>query len=465
MLTGYHALAAAGQTGPADSLFARGVRAMASFSDRCQWSDISTLLPQPERTTYVHLACADRAAINERFWWLANPLMSQSGNERRVEQFSREMTVALHSALTVDEWIDWRPEYGRVTATELLLRYGLPAYASWPDSMQSTEHFVWMGVTDSSINVTAEYSAPRFHTAPPWHAIEDPMSLVRDDWKDLGPARAGATWAWAQWKWPTEFFARDAGPLLELDDQTAVLRRDASALVVVGTQLPAPFIPDAEATPYVGALVVSTGPRDTTHAPRRPVDINRAVVLSGRMANPAIVSAELMPAGDATGPAGRVRFALTPPPPLSMLPPGEIAISDIVLFHPPASEDSLPLTAGSALPRMFGSTTFHDSTVTTKSGTRPSLVIGAYWEVYGLPSNDTVDVSMRVVHIVAPSLWQKLTGAVGLGPDPGSIRIQWREPQATHAGLTSYEGAFRWSSRGRCCSISRRSSRVSIRPK
>jgi hypothetical protein len=428
MLTGY-ALAQAGDLGPADSMFARGLRAMQSLSDLCQWTDISTLLPQPERGTYGRLTCAERATINERFWWLANPLMSEPGNERRVEEYSRKVIVALHSALTADEFIDWRPEYGRVTATELLLRYGLPSYAAWPDSMENAEHFTWMGFRDSSVNTDAEYMAPRFHTAPPWHAIADPMTLTREDWNGLAPARTGTTWAWGPWKWPTEFYGRDAGSLVELDDQTAVLRRDTSALVVVATQMPAAFIPEAEATPYVGTLVFSLNARDTTHFPHRTVDVAKTVVLTGHTSIPTIVSAELMPAGGATGPAGRSRFAFTPPPPLAQLKPGEVALSDIVLFKPPTSDDSMPVSAVGALPRMFGSTKFHDSTK-----------VGIYWEVYGLTATDTVDVGIRVIPVEASTLGRRLAGLVGLGHDEGSIQIRWREPQVSRGGLTSYEG-------------------------
>ncbi|HTR77886.1 MAG TPA: hypothetical protein VMH39_07235, partial [Gemmatimonadaceae bacterium] len=354
MLTGY-ASYQAGDVAAADSAFARGLRAM-PFSDRCKWSDISPLLSQPERTTYMQLSCAERATLDERFWWLANPLMSETGNERRADQISREVLVALHSALTVDEWTDWRPQFGRVVTTELLLRYGRPSYSAWPDSMEDAEHFTWMGFSDSSVNTTAEYLGPRFHTAPPWHAITDPMSLTVADWAGLSPTYDRGKWQLDSWPWPQEFYARDAGPLVPLDNQTAVLRRDKSTLVVVATQMPSAFVSVSESPPYVGTLVLSSGPRDTTHFPHRGIDITKTAVLAGYATEPVIASAELVPAGNAVGQAGRTRFALTPPAPLAELRPGEMAISDLVLFQPPPSDDSMPMSAVGALPRMLGTT-------------------------------------------------------------------------------------------------------------
>src|SRR2546421_12345099 len=71
----------------ADSAFT-AARAEMPDEERCRWNDISTLLEGDAAERYRKLDCADRAAFETRWWWLAQPLYSLVTNDRRTEHFA-----------------------------------------------------------------------------------------------------------------------------------------------------------------------------------------------------------------------------------------------------------------------------------------------------------------------------------------------------------------------------------------
>jgi len=54
----------------ADSLFAAALADMPE-DERCRWSDISSLIDGDLADRYRNLDCAGRAALEARWWWLA----------------------------------------------------------------------------------------------------------------------------------------------------------------------------------------------------------------------------------------------------------------------------------------------------------------------------------------------------------------------------------------------------------
>src|SRR5258708_4821899 len=77
-----------------DSVFAAALADMPD-DERCGWSDISSLLEGDLAARYRRLDCAGRAAFGARWWWLAQPLYSLGGNDRRTEQFARRVMVRI----------------------------------------------------------------------------------------------------------------------------------------------------------------------------------------------------------------------------------------------------------------------------------------------------------------------------------------------------------------------------------
>src|SRR5207249_1212141 len=93
------------------------------LDQRCRWTDVSPLLDGELARRYHSLGCADREALAARLWWLAHPLLSLPGNDRRTEHFARiTMTRLMQDARTA-YGIAWSWDLD-----ELTLRYGWPAW-------------------------------------------------------------------------------------------------------------------------------------------------------------------------------------------------------------------------------------------------------------------------------------------------------------------------------------------------
>src|SRR5205085_979388 len=100
-----------------------------------------------------------------------------------------------------------------------------PSFVGWGGGLEDRGHFDWLGFTDSSVNVSAEYAGPRVHTAPDFSAVFAPTVIGYDD-PSLMPAPAPKAPRFDTGWWPAEHFARAAGPLVHADNQRAVFRRE-----------------------------------------------------------------------------------------------------------------------------------------------------------------------------------------------------------------------------------------------
>src|SRR2546426_5521256 len=78
----------AGDYAGADSAYRIALRDMPR-DERCRWTDVSLLLDGELARRYRRLPCDERGAFEERLWWLAQPLYSLSGNDRRSEHLAR----------------------------------------------------------------------------------------------------------------------------------------------------------------------------------------------------------------------------------------------------------------------------------------------------------------------------------------------------------------------------------------
>src|SRR6266581_3310966 len=85
---------ATGDFAAADSTFATALADMPA-DERCRWGDLSPLLEGELAERYRRLDCDARAAFEARWWWLAQPLYSHAGNDRRTEHFARVVMVRI----------------------------------------------------------------------------------------------------------------------------------------------------------------------------------------------------------------------------------------------------------------------------------------------------------------------------------------------------------------------------------
>jgi len=417
-ITGF-ALDAAGDYARADSAFDAATAAMAP-ERRCEWTSAKVLLDNKGRSAYDHLNCDERNAVDAKLWWLATPLFSDSTSDRRSSHFARKVLIQLHSALPWDERYDWRNRFGGEALSEMLVRYGWPAFSAFGGSWEEMSHASWMGFYDSTRTATAEYPQDRLHLFPEWRAVEDPFHATADAWQINMPDLEGKDEPAAQW-WPTEHYARAAGSIRQLSDQTAMLRRDGHILLATASELPpARFGLHADAANT--ALVRTTGPKDIEKVPHEAYRNEKAIVVTAPISSkPAIVGTEVR--GARAGElSARTRFAVTPPATLASMKAGETAISDPILM---SVADGPPPGPETALQHMLGSTRVRGAKM------------GVYWETYGWTPGDSVDVAIVVTRKEQLSKLRRLGMLIRVAHDiNGSVAVRWGEPQPGHSSWT-----------------------------
>ena len=433
-----------GRVEAADSLFTSAVASMRP-AERCEWTSIAPLLDARSRAAYERIECADRDSVNATFWWLADPMYLEPGNARRAEHFARQVLVRLHAGLTMDERWDWRPASGGDALATMIVRYGWPSRLFWAGLYEDNGHFEWLGFRDSAINVAPEYALPRYHAAPSWRAVLDPSTLTGSDFDHFSPRPGYGAVDWENDYWPPEHALRMAGPVVELSEQTVVFRRDNDALLAIAMDVPQKFFAPGARLPYDAAII---GARD---ANERWVPSRESIVLDGKgttiLTSPLsprtqVISAELVPADGAPGLAGRARRAVHPPPPLSVLPAGAIAISDPLFYRPGADESRLD--AQTAIAKMLGSLVFSDKRV------------GVFWETYGVALTDTVDITLRLVNIDKPGFMRRLGARIGVAdPKGGELAMTWREPKPGRGEAVLWAGDVPIQSRSVVLELSR----------
>ncbi len=435
-----------GAIASADSTFQHVVAAM-PLDERCGWNDLTPVLPLGDRGLFASVKCAARDPLVDRFWWLADPLFVESGNARRAEHYARLVTVELHRDLTVDERWDWLDEHGGGAIAEMLIRYGWPSVVGWGGLAEDQNHFEWLRFTDSSVNVSAEYMAPRIHTTPDYRLLtSEPLSSFTDRDR-AAPTTSRSPFFDTGW-WPVEHFAPIGGTIMLLDHQSAAFRRERDAWLYVATRLPPPASTGAAAPPYSAALVFARGPGDSTRVVSREqpgARVQQLVMNARGDAGPLVVSAEVMLANDAPGTRGRARFGERLPAGLAGLSGDSVALSDILLFTPPPSGGQLPDNLERAGAAMLASTSV-----------RGDGKLGVFWEMYGVAANDSVDVSLQLSETDQPGLLARLRAQIGLGSvGHGVVAVRWREPQPGHTGSSSMAGSVPIQARSVVLDVSR----------
>jgi hypothetical protein len=417
-LTGF-ALDAAGEFARADSAFDAAGAAMTAKL-QCDWTSARLLLDPNSRSAYDHMSCEERFAVNERLWWLSTPLFSDSTSDRRSADFARKVLIQLHSALPWDERYDWRDRFGGEAVSEMLVRYGWPAFSVYGGGQEEASHASWMGFYDSTRTATAEYPVDRLHLVPDWRAVADPFRAPSDAWQINAPVFNGDDEPAAQW-WPAEHYARAAGGIIQLADQTVMLRRDTQVLLATASDLRSArrgFRGDTASA----VLIRTTEPRSVERVPHQTFRNETAIVLTALIPpKPAVVGTELRAAQKGELSA-RTRFGVVPPPALEALRPGETAISDPVLI---ATDDGQPPGPDRALQRMLGSTRVRGAKV------------GVYWETYGYAPGDSVDVAVIISRHESISKVRRLGMLLHVAHDlNGSVAVRWGEPQSGHSSWT-----------------------------
>ncbi len=415
-------LAEQGNMRRADSLYGVVDSALTPAA-RCQWQSIALLLPESERERYERSSCAEQAAVNHVFWWLSDPMFSEAGNERWSVNESRKLWLLLHRAFERDERYNWQLAFGGDAVERMIARYGPPDFSAWGYDQNDKSHNGYLmryNSAPSTPYTTAEYTIDRWQSVPQWTAVVAPFNATPDMWT-LETPRDAALRSW----WPDEHFSR-ARQLTSFDaGQTASFRRQDQLLFATAVDARTPEL-SASLARRAAVLFLSQGPSYIVPVDEQRAREDGAFVLSALMTStPVLVSVE-SPAPAARGADVRVRFGFRPPPTLSAMGQGEIAISEPLLLRGVADPQASIRNAEDAIANMRATTTL--------TGERK---LGVYWESYGLRDADSVEVTIRIESTDAVSTLTRVGAALGVMDDPSrALEIRWREPRPGQSATT-----------------------------
>jgi hypothetical protein len=359
----------------AERAFERALAAMPD-STRCRWTDVRVLLDGDAERLVKRTPCERRAALDERLWWLADPLHSVDGNELRSEHFARHAFTVLH-----DRWRPTHPLGWGSDMRAIVLRYAWPV--AWSRDRMSERSPSQPGY---SMALTGHEPNPAYDFFPDAAALDSPYDASDASW-DLKRPRA-----------TTHYAHPLAAPMRPLRHQIARFRRGDS-LLVVGTW------DVAGDTLFPGgagrvALVVSSHAGRLRSVARTDRTATRGALTLTVANADHLASLELFARSSRA--AARTREGVR----ASSLTSG-VAVSDILLLEP----GEPPTTFEDALGRVL-----------------PDGRLGAdrrvtlYWEVYGLGAAAVPRVTVKVSRVRA-SRARRLAEKLGLRDEPQTVEI------------------------------------------
>jgi hypothetical protein len=322
-------------------------------------------------------------------WWLAQPLYSLPGNDRRTEHLARMTMARIERDARSTYGVPWGDDLREVT-----LRFG------WPTYWTRAEPASLGGFAD--LPITGHEPEPAFHFLPDAAAVDDPGSASPTIWELRAP-RAREHYA-----------PRYATAFASLEHQIALFPRRDSCLVVAAYDARDDTLLAGDSLSLQAALVLA---RDEHTAPvieRRP-GARAADVIVAKVASAAqLMSLELVSA--ARRHVARARYGVRRP----AAPGAGLSLSDILLFDPP---DSLPTQLAAALPYIRGSTV-------AQSRAR----LGLFWETAGLDSGDAVTTVVTVLPVGTGWL-RKAVESLRLADRRAAVRLEWREIPEHHGSI------------------------------
>ncbi len=412
LLLGYVTYAS-GNVREADSTFMRALAAVPD-SVRCAYGSVQPLLPRDTRARYEQLSCFARDSINRAAYWLGDPMWSEPGNERRAEQFAREVRAQLTFALPRNERWDLRHTNGGDAIYQMFLRYGWPSATLYGGLQQDQGHDGWLGSYATPPYSAPEYTRDRIATLPSYDAMRDPMTIQDNDFVLTAPRGDVLSW------WPTEHFRRKRGTVTTFaQGQTALLRRDGNVLLAVATTLSAARLESHYGRPVTAALVVSPSPDVASTLTTRSAAFGDRVLLRARVARGRTLAGVEVQSTRGTPIAARSRFGLVAPAALTDMSPRETAVSEPVLFDPQGIDALGQVEMADPFDFIYYGLQF----------SKPQR-LGVFWESYGFVPGDSVQVTVRLERVTPVGRLRRIGVAMRVAADPnGAVTASWTEPQ------------------------------------
>lgn len=370
----------------ADSAFARALDAMEP-ERRERWTDLTLILDERTVRSYRRMEGETRAAFENRFWRLADPLLTQPGNEIRNEHFARHVWDELQQDAESPDGLTWGWDLREIT-----IRYG------WPSGFEQTRTF---GIDPYSTRppVVSHFSSSPRPLLPPAEALLGETAADGEWEADVERSRTGYNFPFqdsvARW-------------FLPLPSQLAVFHRGDSTFVAAAFELLPDSIPPGARVDAGIALLPTTTDSEPVIVLSSDTSATGAMLIVAP-AEPVLMTLEVLVPSERR--IGRARHGLD----LSPLSAGRIALSDLLLLSGDAElPDSLP----DAVRLARGSNRIH-------SGDR----LAVYWETYGVDAAESGSVTMSLQLVRARVGWLRRLGErAGILSEVAPVRLQWEEP-------------------------------------
>jgi hypothetical protein len=384
----------------ADSLFERALALMPAETS-CRWRDISSLLDNTAAADYRRRSCTDRRDVEDRFWWLSDPLYVMPGNDRRSEHYARRVIDSLFRGGPSPFNTDEKPATWEDTMGEILIRYGMASHWIVPGKLQgfAEDRIRWVHLH------TPSYSfAPRRFSADPRAAIDESHFDV-DVQLDSVLERYHPDYDYVTGM---------------IHSQSVALPRGDSMLVAAAVDLTREVY--AEAAPFTAAMYVARDHRSpATMRVERGVR-DRALFTAAVPREDVLLGIEA--ASEPLRVAGRTRYTLQAPGGAGLW------LSQPLLYTGGAERPAR--SAREAVQRMLG------SEVLTRGAQ-----VGVYWEVGGAAQGASARFSIRAVptNLRNVGFFRRVFGATrSLLSD--TLVISWSDPITSVVGISSHSVAL-----------------------
>ena len=358
----------------ADTAFNRALATMPA-TEKCRWTDVTPLLDPALRSRFKKVGCGKNEVVAERLWWLADPFWSQPGNDRRTEHYARHTMAKIQEPSRTAYNISWANDL-----REMVVRYGWARY--WTRGHASA-------ISPNDAPVSGHEATPNYHFVPVSLTTDTVPKVTFDLDLDESAERYSSVLA---------------KRVFEIQPQVAVFRRGDSAKVVVAYDVS--LRRELDSIPLWGALALALNEHSPIIASTDTAEIQGAMTAMV-LPQPYVLSLEVIDTVAHRG-AAWSRSVLS----IKQFQPGEIAISDALLYDPGDSEIG---DLESAMRTALGSNT-------VKRGK-----VGLYWEMYGLAQSDsTRPISLTLTRINQGTL-RKLSESIGLTSRMSPLKIQWNQ--------------------------------------
>jgi hypothetical protein len=373
-LEGY-ALHSSGAHAEAEATFDAVLAAMDDDTRR-RWTDLTIILPPAEQRDYRRMGGAEQEEYERRFWWLADPLWSEPGNDRRTEHFARWVLDGMQERARNTEGERWGPDL-----REILLRFGSPT---------ARERYDQGGL--GRTGMITHYPDWSWDFLPAAELVSAPHAIAADDWR-LDDERARTSYAPAY-----------AERFVNLPHQVARFRRGGRMSLIASYDTPEAFAARGGGPVRDGAVWYDADGGERIEAEARAGRGGRVIRLDVPRV-PGVLSVEAL-ATDATT-AARARVGVAP------ADAAGVTLSDVLLL---SDAGARPISLEAAVAVARGS-----------AGAAAGEGVALYWEIYGLPT-DVEEVTVAVsLAGGAPGWARRRLESLRVVSAAAPARIRWTE--------------------------------------